>query len=434
MKELVYEQLNETIYTETLDNGLKVYLLSKPEMAKTYGIFGTNYGSIDQTFTPIGNEETVNVPEGIAHFLEHKLFEKEDRDVFQDFTKLGASANAFTSFTKTAYLFSATNHIEKNVETLLDFVQDPFFSDESVEKEKGIIAQEIRMYDDQPDWRAFFGTIQSLYHEHPVKIDIAGTVDSIQKITKEDLYTCYETFYHPSNMSLFIAGDIDPEKMMEQIKNNQSSKSFAKEEEIKRSYPDEPDHVAKSFDSIEMPVSTSKCMVGIKEKVKGLRGEDILRSELLSGMILSHYFSKSGEFYEELYQNDLIDDSFHFETDLDVEFGFTIIGGDSRKPDELADRIKEMLHQLKDQKIDPEDFERMKRKKIGHFLRAMNSMEFIANQFSHYHLLGVDLFEVLPTIESLTIDDATAFLEHWIKEDRIAVFQVKPAASEKHAG
>ncbi|MFG6148850.1 EF-P 5-aminopentanol modification-associated protein YfmH [Halobacillus sp. B23F22_1] len=426
MEELVYKQLNESVYQETMDNGLKVFLLSKPEMAKTYGIFTTNYGSIDQTFTPIGKNEKVTVPEGIAHFLEHKLFEKEDRDVFQDFTKLGASANAFTSFTKTAYLFSATSQIEKNVETLLDFVQDPYFSKESVDKEKGIIAQEIRMYDDQPDWRSFFGTIQSMYEKHPVKVDIAGTVDSIQEITKDDLYTCYETFYHPSNMVLFIAGNIKPEEMMEQIRSNQTKKDFKEMPEIERFYPEESPSVAKSEDSIKMPVTTAKTMVGVKEDVSSLNGKDLLRAELLSGMILDFYFSRSGEFYEELYKDDLIDDSFQFETELDRQFGFTILGGDTRKPDELAERVKKMLHRLREKRISDEDFTRMKRKKIGQFMRALNSLEFIANQFTHYHTLGVDLFNVLPVIESLTTKDADQYVEHWIKEDRISVFKVLP--------
>jgi predicted Zn-dependent peptidase len=429
VEELVYQQLNEKVYKETMDNGLKVFLLSKPEMAKTFGIFTTNYGSIDQTFTPIGKDEKVTVPEGIAHFLEHKLFEKEDRDVFQDFTKLGASANAFTSFTKTAYLFSATSHIEKNVETLIDFVQNPYFSEESVEKEKGIIAQEIRMYDDQPDWRSFFGTIQSLYHNHPVKVDIAGTVDSIQKITKDDLYTCYETFYHPSNMVLFVAGNFEPEAMMNLIRENQDSKEFPDAPEINRSYPDEPEVVSNKNNSISMPVTTAKAMVGVKEDVSKLSGEELLRAELLSGMILDYYFSKSGKFYEELYKEDLIDDSFQFETELDRQFGFTILGGDSRKPDEMTKRVKEMLHELKAESISEEDFTRMKRKKIGQFMRALNSLEFIANQFTHYQTLGVDLFDVLPVIESLSTKDADEYLQHWIKEDAISVFQVKPQSS-----
>ncbi|WP_010093319.1 EF-P 5-aminopentanol modification-associated protein YfmH [Ornithinibacillus scapharcae] len=200
MSKKQYNHIQETLYQEKLDNGLTVFLLPRPQMSKTYAIFSTNYGSIDRTFVPIGETDKITVPDGIAHFLEHKLFEKEDRDVFADFGKQGASANAYTSFTKTAYLFSATTNIEENVKTLLDFVQDPYFSEKSVEKEKGIIGQEIKMYDDQPDWQSFMGTLKGLFKETPVNIDIAGTVESISKITKDDLYTCYHTFYHPENM------------------------------------------------------------------------------------------------------------------------------------------------------------------------------------------------------------------------------------------
>lgn len=425
MKTQHYDQIGEKLYSKKLDNGLEVYLLPKPEMAKTFGIFTTEYGSIDQTFTPIGQEEKVTVPEGIAHFLEHKLFEKEDRDVFQDFTKLGASANAFTSFTSTAYLFSATQNIQKNVHTLLDFVQDPYFSDDSVEKEKGIIAQEIRMYDDQPDWRAFFGTIQSLFQNHPVKIDIAGTVDSIQKITKEDLYTCYNTFYHPANMTFFVAGNFDPENMMTLIEENQNAKSFEEIPSIDRSYPDEPKEVAEKHKVIEMPVSVSKCLVGIKEDTQDLNQETFLKTDMMKNMVLDHFFSKSGEFYEKLYKEDLIDDTFHFENHLDKSFGFTIIGGNTRNPEKLNERIKEMLHKLKGRSLTDEEFSRMKKKKIGQFMRSMNSLEFIATTFVQYRHLGIDLFQVLPEIESLTKKDVEEHLNAWIDEDRIAVCEVR---------
>ncbi|WP_347860573.1 pitrilysin family protein [Salimicrobium sp. PL1-032A] len=421
-----FEHINETVYEEKMDNGLQVFLLSKPEMVKTYGIFTTNYGSIDQTFTPLGKEEEVTVPEGIAHFLEHKLFEKEDRDVFQDFTKLGASANAFTSFTKTAYLFSATSNIYENVSTLVDFVQDPYFSEASVEKEKGIINQEIRMYDDQPDWRGFFGTIGSLYHRHPVKVDIAGTVDSIQNITKDDLYMCYETFYHPSNMVLFIAGNIDAEEMMDYIRENQNNKTFPEAPEINRKFPREPLSAFKSEDSIEMAVSTPKAFVGLKENVKHLSGDELLRSELFADMLLEYYFSTSGKYYDELYQKGLIDDSFHFETEWEREFGFTILGGDSRDPGAFLKRLKSMLHKIKEETISDEDFARMKRKKIGEFMRSLNSLEFIANQYTHYHMLGINLFDVLPVIESLKKEEMETFVERWIEDSRLTSFQVKP--------
>lgn len=421
-----FDHINETIYEEKMENGLQVFLLSKPEMVKTYGIFTTNYGSIDQTFTPLGKEEEVTVPEGIAHFLEHKLFEKEDRDVFQDFTKLGASANAFTSFTKTAYLFSATSHIYENVRTLVDFVQDPYFSEQSVEKEKGIISQEIRMYDDQPDWRGFFGTIGSLYHKHPVKVDIAGTVDSIQDITKDDLYTCYETFYHPSNMVLFIAGNFEPEKMMDYVRDNQNSKEFPEPPAINRRFPREPETAFKSENSIEMAVSTPKAYVGMKEMVDGLSGEELLRYELLSDMLLDFYFSTSGKYYDELYQSGLIDDSFHFETEWEREFGFTVLGGDSRSPEAFLKRLKKMMRTMEKETISDEDFARMKRKKIGEFMRALNSLEFIANQYTHYHMLGINLFDVLPFIESLKKEEMEEFMNDWVQESRMTTFQVKP--------
>src|SRR5690625_4712852 len=197
MKKTIHENVNETIYSKTLQNGLPVFLLPRNKMSKTFAIFTTNYGSIDRSFIPLNGENKITVPDGVAHFLEHKLFEKEDRDVFADFGRQGASPNAYTSFTNTAYLFSATDNIEQNVETLLDFVQEPYFSEQSVEKEKRIIKQEIMMYDDQPDWQAMMGTIKSLFKNHPVKTDIAGTVASIETITKADLYTCYHTFYHP---------------------------------------------------------------------------------------------------------------------------------------------------------------------------------------------------------------------------------------------
>ncbi len=226
MKPLEFKQLEETLYYEQLDNGLDVYILPKNGFHKTFATFTTNYGSVDNEFIPLGKTEPVKVPDGIAHFLEHKMFESEDGDVFHTFGKQGASANAFTSFTRTAYLFSSTTNVNQNVETLLDFVQHPYFTDKTVEKEKGIIGQEITMYDDNPDWRAYFGTIENMYEKHPVKIDIAGTIPSINKITKEDLYTCYETFYHPSNMLLFIVGSVDPEEMMLLIRENQSDKTF----------------------------------------------------------------------------------------------------------------------------------------------------------------------------------------------------------------
>ena len=215
MEKIEFKQLQEELYHEKLENGLEVYILPKKGFNKTFATFTTKYGSIDNHFVPLESEEYIKVPDGIAHFLEHKLFEKEDGDVFQQFSKQGASANAFTSFTRTAYLFSSTSNVELNLDTLMDFVQEPYFSEKTVEKEKGIIGQEITMYDDNPDWRLYYGVIQNLYENHPVRIDIAGTVESISHINKDLLYECYGTFYHPSNMLLFVVGPVNVEQTYE---------------------------------------------------------------------------------------------------------------------------------------------------------------------------------------------------------------------------
>ncbi len=424
MKNKYYDQIDETIYTEVLENGLKVCILPKTEMAKTFAIFTTNYGSIDQSFVPIDQKDLIKVPDGIAHFLEHKLFEKEDRDVFQDFSKLGASANAFTSFTKTAYLFSATSRVKENLGILVNFVQDPYFSEQSVEKEKGIIAQEIKMYDDQPDWRAFFGTIKSMYKEHPVQIDIAGTVDSIEKITKEDLYTCYHTFYHPNNMILFIAGNVEPEEIMKQMKDNQTQKSFKEPEPITRKFPDEQEEVAEHELRITMPVQVPKALIGLKEKDIPKDPKTFMEKEWLMDIIMDYLFSKSGIVYEKLYEEGLIDQSFSYESHLERNFGFSIIGGNSHKPERLAQVVKEELLNIKNQKMDDTTFERIKRKKHGQLLRSLNSLEFIANQYTHYQMLGIDFFDSIEWLEALTYQDLDKFIQKWIDERRISVCYV----------
>lgn len=419
----IYDQVRETVYQETLPNGLKVMLIPKPELAQTYGVFTTNYGSIDNHFTPIGSQEPIQVPDGIAHFLEHKLFEKEDRDVFQDFTKIGASANAFTSFTKTAYLFSATSEIDKATEILLDFVQDPYFSEQSVEKEKGIIAQEIQMYDDQPDWRAFFGIIETMYQHHPVRIDIAGTVDSIQDITKDDLYTCYHTFYHPSNMTFCMVGAFDAEHMLSLIKANQSKKDFDPSTPLERLLKEEPTHVYRKSGELKMPVAVERCMIGIKE-IPHHDPAIFLKEELIAEMVLDHFYSKSGEYYQELYDLNLIDGSLGFESERQSHFSFSLIGANTTDVNHFRETVFRQLNSFKTYKFDQASFERMKKKMIGGLLSEMNSASTIANSVSQYDMLGIDYFEALPLLESITLEDVESYMHAWIKEDNLASFVI----------
>ncbi|KEZ50153.1 EF-P 5-aminopentanol modification-associated protein YfmH [Metabacillus indicus] len=425
-KSIKFDQLQEELFYEKMENGLNVYVLPKKGFNKTYATFTTKYGSIDNEFVPLDQKNMISVPDGIAHFLEHKLFEKEDGDVFQDFSKQGASSNAFTSFTRTAYLFSSTSNVEKNLETLVDFVQDPYFTEKSVEKEKGIIGQEINMYDDNPDWRLYFGLIQNMFHKHPVGIDIAGTVESISKITKDLLYECYHTFYHPSNMLLFVTGPVDPESILTQIRDNQNKKEFKPQAEIKRAEVKEPDTVAKASEKLKMNVQSSKCLVGLKAKQADRSGQELMKHELSMNLILDMVFGKSSEKYTELYENGLIDDTFSYDYTEESGFGFAMIGGDTDRPDELADEIKQTLLKAKSEGIPAERLENAKKKKIGSFLRAINSPEYIANQFTRYSFNEMNLFDVVPVLEQLTNDDIHSTLNEVVEEELFSVCQVVP--------
>lgn len=427
MEKISFDQLQEELYHEKLENGLEVYILPKKGFNKTYATFTTKYGSIDNHFVPAGKTELVKVPDGIAHFLEHKLFEKEDGDVFQQFSRQGASANAFTSFTRTAYLFSSTSDVEKNLETLIDFVQYPYFSEKTVEKEKGIIGQEIDMYDDNPDWRLYFGAIQNLFENHPVKIDIAGTKESIAEITKDMLYECYHTFYHPSNMLLFIVGPVQVEEMMKQIKDNQAKKTFPSQVEIERNFESEKEDVSEKKLVLPMNVHSSKCLVSIKATDTEKQGEDMLKQELTTNVLLELLFGRSSENYDKLYSNGLIDESFSFDYTQEKGFGFAMIGGDTNNPDQLAAEIQRMLQEEKSSsKITVESLERTKKKKIGAFLRAVNSPEYIANQFTRYAFNEMNLFDVVPVLEAIKIEDIHKVADNLISENRMAICQVVP--------
>ncbi|MCB5954858.1 EF-P 5-aminopentanol modification-associated protein YfmH [Enterococcus sp. CWB-B31] len=428
MDKKVYPQINEVLYTERLDNGLTVYLLPKNDYHKTYGLFTTNYGSIDNEFVPLGENKFTRVPDGIAHFLEHKMFEKETGDVFQDFGRQGASANAFTSFTKTSYLFSTTDQVKKNLETLLDFVQEPYFTEETVEKEKGIIGQEIQMYQDDPNWRLFFGILGNLYPKHPLHIDIAGTVESIDKITAEDLYTCYHTFYHPSNMTLFIVGKMNPDEMMSFIRANQGKKSFAKAVPIKRHFPQETAADIVRESSIEMPIQRTKILVGLK----GLEdlptdGLQLIKYKTSVNLLLQLLFGNTSKNYLSLYNEGLLDDSFSYEFNLDRSFHFADIGGDSDRPDELAEAIEKILLTYGESaELTEENLNLLKKKMIGKYFQSLNSLEYIANQFSQSLFGDVTLFDMLSVIDQIQMSDIKEAAETFIREDGLSRFYIYP--------
>ncbi|WP_018660180.1 EF-P 5-aminopentanol modification-associated protein YfmH [Heyndrickxia acidiproducens] len=422
-----FEQLGETLYCETLDNGLNVYILPKPGFNKTYATFTTKYGSVDNEFIPLGKDQFQRVPDGIAHFLEHKMFEKENGDVFQQFSKQGAQANAFTSFNRTAYLFSSTDHVMQNLETLLDMVQSPYFTEKTVEKEKGIIGQEIMMYNDNPDWRLYYGLIENMYKNHPVKIDIAGTVETIAPITAELLYECYNTFYHPSNMLLFVVGNVKPDEILSFVKENQAKKNYKKAPGIQRRVPDEPVEAARKEQILHMNVQVPKCLVGMKALHVNQSGSEMLKNELTVNLLLDLLFGRSSEAYNDLYNEGLIDPSFSFDYSQENGFGFAMAGGDTEHPDQLANRLHDIMFVGKQGKwLTEEGLERTKKKKIGSFLRQLNSPEFIANQFTRYAFHHMNLFDVVPALEDIRFSDLQQTAAEFFDEARFTVCQVLP--------
>jgi predicted Zn-dependent peptidase len=413
MQSIPYPHLDETIYHEKLDNGLHVFVLPKPGFQKTYATFTTQYGSIDNHFQVQG-KDVVRVPDGIAHFLEHKMFEEPEGDIFATFATNGASANAFTSFDRTAYLFSSTDRYLENLTTLINFVQKPYFTDENVEKEKGIIGQEIKMYEDNADWRSYYGLIESLYAKHPIHIDIAGTVASISEITKETLYECYNTFYHPSNMSLFVVGGVDPQEVITLVKDNQAAKTFPPQGKIQRFFPEEPLEVKESRRHIVLPVSLPKCLMGFKEAAPAVTGKPLLVRELTTKLMLDILFSSSSDMYQTLYDDQLISDNFGHEYNCSDGYAFSIVGGDTKDPEQLIARIRDEVEKRKEAGLDNVTFERSRKKKIGSFLRMMNSPESIANEYTKYRFKGIDLFDILPVYEQLTLEDVNRrFREHF---------------------
>lgn len=420
METIRYDALQETLYRETMENGLQVYVLPKPGFQKTYATFSTKYGSIDNHFRVEGQED-ISVPGGIAHFLEHKMFEEPEGDIFATFASQGASANAFTSFDQTVYLFSATENIPANLETLVNFVQHPYFTDQNVEKEKGIIGQEIGMYRDNPDWRVYFGLIEAMYKVHPVHIDIAGTVESIGTITKETLYTCYNAFYHPSNMLLFVVGGIDPEEVFKLVRDNQAKKDYKPQGTIDRLFETEPQEVSEKRRESRLPVSQPKCLFGFKETRLGLTGEELLRRDLATKLALDLLFGASTKLYQKLYDMDLISDSFGHEYNSNPNYAFSAIGGDTKDPDRMLAVIKEETEVLLASGFRQEDFERARKKKIGGYLRMLNSPENIAHEFTRYNFRGGDLFAVLPIYESLTLEDINTRLREHIDWEQLAV-------------
>ena len=404
-------------------SGLPIYVWEKPNYNSNYAIFATKYGSVDTTFTV--NGRSLTVPEGIAHYLEHKLFENEDCDAFAQYAKTGASANAYTSFDVTAYLFSATGDITPSLEILLDFVQKPYFTPETVQKEQGIIGQEIRMCEDSPSRCVLFNMLQGLYHNHPVRVDIAGTVESIAQITDTLLYDCYHAFYNLHNMVLAVAGNVTMEQVLAVADRMLKD---APDWEMDRPAPDEPDTAMKHRVEQVMPVAAPLFCLGIKET---LEGECVSAKRAAAVNLLMPLLAGRGsKLYADLLDRALINESFSAEYFDGRSFAMAMFSGESGDPDAVADAIFDEIDRVRKDGFEQAAFDAAKRALYGAQLRAFNQAETCGDMLIADHFFGRTPFEFIEAVATVTKEDVEQLLNDGFTRDRSCLSVVLPQSKE----
>ena len=403
--------------------GLEIYLYPKERSSTTFAVFGTKYGSIDNRFR-VGDGDVETVPEGIAHFLEHKLFESEDGDAFERYAKTGASANAFTSFESTCYLFSCSDNLYESLEILLDFVQAPYFTKETVDKELGIIGQEIKMYDDDPNWRVMFNYLRSMYHEHPIQLDIAGTVESIAQITPEYLYRCYKAFYNLNNMVFAIAGDFDVDKVLALCDKMLKP---CEPVQVHREFLPEPEPVVTPVVREKMAVVLPIFQFGYKEAV---RAENHSEKDLAAmEVLLEALASDASPLFERLLERGLINESsFSYEYFEGAGFGTVMFSGESHDPDAVAAEIQAEVERFAREGIPAEAFENAKRALYGENIMALGNVSNIANALVNFSFKGRRLFDYIDVLADLTLEDAKSKLA-LLQNDKTVLSVIEPLES-----
>lgn len=412
-------KVKEKIYIEKLENGLTVMMIPKKGMQKKYMIWGTHYGSNESSFVAPGEEQVTNVPNGVAHFLEHKLFEQENGTNSLDvLTALGVDANAYTTNDHTAYLFECTDNFYEAMDELMDYVQHPYFTEENVEKEKGIIGQEIMMYDDYPEWKVYLNAMQAMYHNSPVKIDIVGTIETIGKIDKEILYKCYHTFYHPSNMAMVLCGDFEPQDMLEEVKKRLIDSQPSGE--IKRVYPEEPEEIVQEKIEQKLEVSQPLYTIGIKD-TKNVDVKKHIAIEILLNLIIG----RSSNLYKELYDKGIIYSQPSIEYEFTNIYAHILISGQSNEPEKLYERWKEEISRFKTEGIVKEDFERMKKMIYGGYVKEYNDVADIAKMFLADYFKGINSFDYLEEMKGITVEYLEQILKDVFKEEKMVLSIVK---------
>ena len=389
--------LGEKEYIETLENGMKIIVVPKHRTNKKYIIWGTKFGSIDNHFIEPKTNKEVKVPDGVAHYLEHKMFEqKSGVDSLFTLMALGLDANAYTTNDHTAYLFGGVDNFYKGLDELMDYVQNPYFTDQNVEKERGIIGQEIGRYDDEPVWKVYLNAMKCLYTNNPIRIDIAGTVETISHITKEILYSCYNTFYHPSNMIMCIAGDFEPEEIVNEVKKRLLPREQM--EEIKRIYPKEPDHICQKQMVANMNVNMPLFMIGYRDYLKN---EDNVKKDTALKIIFNSLLGKCSKAYGKLYEDGLLMNELSFDYEYSDIYSHVLFSGESKDPEKVYEKIVETL---KNEEITKEDFERSKKRIFGEFVTSFDDVEEIGRMLLSDKMHHINTLESADKILNITYE------------------------------
>lgn len=421
MRERFYPSLGERVYEETLPCGLLVQVVPKAGFAKAYAFLAVDYGSIDTNFSVDGVR--VKSPLGVAHYLEHKMFDMPDGSAMQQFSRFGGNPNAFTSYDITAYYVECTDHVAENLRTLLQFVSTPWFTDESVEKERGIIAQEIRMYEDSADSRVYESLFGALFTHHPIRHAIAGTVESIGEITKETLSACYNAFYTPANEMLCVVGDVDPAEICRIAAETMPERRTA---ELRRDYgPAESMRPEKQFVEAAMEVSMPTFALGFKTEPAAY-GPDAMVQEIIGELASECLMGESSPLYTRLYEEGLIDSDFSYGYEGLKGVSLLSAGGDSRDPKAVQNAILAEADRIGREGINPALFIQLKRSALGRRIRGLDSFESICYRLCAYHFEGVAYLNFPEVFEQISQQQVEEFLRRTVTEERSALSVIRP--------
>jgi Predicted Zn-dependent peptidases len=422
MKETFYERIAESAWWETLPNGLRICVVPKPEHAKSYAFFATRYGGMDVRFRRDG--AFADTPAGIAHYLEHKMFDTREGNALQELAKNGAEPNAFTSNALTGYYFDSTEHFEDNLKILLSFVSIPYFTEESVAKEQGIIGQEIRMIEDTPDWQVYTRLMHCLYRNSTGRISVAGSVESIREITAQTLYDCHRAFYTPSNMMLTVVGNVDPVHIVDLARSILPREGGPA---VERDYGQEPMEIVQKETCEKMEVSMPQFLLGYK-CAPAADGEEYLRAQIVGDLACELLLGESSPLYLRLYDQGLVNGSFGSTFEMMPGIAYLYAGGDSRDTAAVAAEIQKEADRMVREGIDPAYYERVRRSSFGETLRELNSFENIAVSLTEGYFHGYDAFRFPQVFDTVAMDDVAAFLRENLRPERAALSQILPQA------